>query len=260
MSEVLERIALKDEIRRRLNADRVWSLYALADLDEELFPQCEWWGLEEEPDALVLVFHGLSIRPIFVLSRDGGTAARLLRGLRIDSGYLNLREEQLEAVGTVFRYAEPHRMQRMVLDIERFAPRAGSCGAAALGPQDALAIERLYAQGDGGGIAFHPSQLMTGLFRGVRDGDGELIAVAGVHVASSNEGVAGVGNIFTHPAHRGRGLAQLTASAVVAAVLAAGIRTIGLNVENTNDAARAAYTKIGFRAAFEYIEGVAQQV
>jgi hypothetical protein len=34
----------KAEIRRRLNLDREWSLYALADLDDGLFEHCDWLG------------------------------------------------------------------------------------------------------------------------------------------------------------------------------------------------------------------------
>jgi predicted GNAT family acetyltransferase len=72
--------------------------------------------------------------------------------------------------------------------------------------------------------------------------------------------VAGVGNIFTRPDHRGQGLAQIATSAVAMALKDAGIRTIGLNVEDTNTGAIRVYERIGFRAHFSYYEGMADRI
>jgi hypothetical protein len=55
-----------------------------------------------------------------------------------------------------------------------------------------------------------------------------------VQVSSRQEGLAAVGNIFTRPDCRGQGLAQIVTSAVVTSLRAAGIQTIGLNVDSTN--------------------------
>ena len=245
------RIADKKEIRRRLNRDRDWSLYALADLDHALFPSCEWWA---QGEALALVFHALAIRPIFVIGDESSTRD-LLTALSEPVGYLNLQAHQLVAAEGIYRYREAHQMHRMLLD--RFQPRAGA--TAALSEPDQKEIELLYATGDGGGIAFAPFQLHTGLFRGIREG-GELVAVAGVHVVSRGESVAAVGNIFTHPDCRGRGLAQVVTSAVVTRLREEGITTIGLNVEVSNSAAIAAYERLGFRTHLGYCEGTAERL
>jgi ribosomal protein S18 acetylase RimI-like enzyme len=124
---------------------------------------------------------------------------------------------------------------------------------------DLKQIELLYACGHGGGISFSPFQLETGFFRGIRH-DGDLVAMAGVQVVSHHESVAAVGNVFTRPDCRGQGLAQIVTSAVVAALLDAGIRTIGLNVERTNTAAIRAYEAIGLRSHLNYYEGVADRL
>lgn len=244
------RLTDKAEIRRLLNTDRDWSLFALADLDDGLFEHCDWWTL---PGSLLLVFRAISIRPIFVLG-NAGQVRQLLAALPDHSGYLNLKADQLDAAYGIFRYRDRHEMRRMILD--NFEPRAGE--TALLGPADCGEIERLYATGDGGGIAFAPFQLETGMFRGIRRG-GELVCVAGVQVASRNEGVAAIGNIFTRPACRGQGLAQVATSAVAEAVRRTGIGTIGLNVETTNAAAIQAYERIGFRTRFSYFEGPAER-
>ncbi len=248
------RLEDKSEIRRRLEKDRAWSLYALADLDDEMFEHCRWWG--GGGDSLALVFRALSIRPIFVIG-DGAQTRELLAALDAEPiGYLNLQPHQLEAAAGLYAYREWHRMHRML--VRDFQPRAGD--VVTLGPGDRAGVERLYATGDGGGLAFAPFQLATGAFRGIRGRGGELVAVAGVHVLSRNESVAGVGNIFTHPDHRGRGYAQIVTSAVVGALRQQGIATIGLNVEHDNIAAIRAYERIGFGSNFHYFEGVADRV
>lgn len=241
----------KAQIRALLNSDRDWSLYALADLDEPLFQQCDWWTI---PGALTLVFRGISIRPIFVFG-DAEPVRRLLAHLPDRTGYLNLREDQIAAAKGLFRYRDRHHMHRMIL--EHFKPLRGE--TIKLGPSNLTDIERLYSTGDGGGIAFAPFQLETGFFRGVRHG-GELVAVAGVQAVSISEGVAAVGNIFTRPDCRGQRLAQITTSAVVGALVNSGIATIGLNVEADNTPALRAYEKIGFVTRFTYFEGPAERV
>lgn len=245
------RLTNKPEIRRLLNMDREWSLYAFADLDDGMFEHCDWSACG---DSLALVFRALAIRPIFVLG-DTESTRKLLSDLPEVTGYLNLKPHQLDAASGIYRYRERHEMRRMFL--ENFNPRTGTTEP--LTDKDRDHIERLYATGDGGGIAFAPFQLDTGFFRGVRR-EGELVAVAGVHVVSRNEGVAAVGNIFTHPEYRGQGLAQSVTSAVVMALRDAGIRTIGLNVEHTNLAAIRAYERLGFRTHFHYYEGVADRL
>ena len=242
------RVTDKSEIRRLLNTHRRWSLYALADLDDGMFEHCEWWV---HRTSLALVFRALEIRPIFVL---GDSVPELLLSLSERSGYLNLKPEQLEAARGIYEYRERHHMRRMFLETPHLRPGSTEW----LSVENCAEIERLYATGGGGGTGFAPFQLRSGFFRGIRRG-GELVAVAGVHVVSLNESVAGLGNIFVHPDYRGKGLAQTVASAVVTSLREAGIRTIGLNVEDANGAAIRAYERIGFRTHFDYYEGPADR-
>ena len=248
-----QRLEDKHEIRRRLERDREWSLYALADLDDGMFEHCHWWAGSDK-DSLALVFRALDIRPIFVIG-DVDRTRDLLAAMNEPAGYLNLQPHQLDAARGIYAYRERNRMYRMI--VRDFQPAAAD-GVATLGPADVGEVQRLYATGDGGGIAFAPFQLATGMFRGIRR-DGELVAVAGVHVLSRAESVAGVGNIFTHPDHRGRGHARAVTSGVVAALREAGIATIGLNVEDGNATAIRVYERVGFRTSFHYFEGVAER-
>ena len=249
----VQRITDRAEIRRRLNTDRNWSLYALADLDPGMFELSEWWSAG---DGLALVFSGIAIRPIFIMGK-AEEARALLAALPVESGYLNLRKHHLEASEGIYTYADRQRMRRMV--IHDFRPRMNAADTIQLGPEHAADIRKLYATGTGAGIAFDEFQLETGFFRGILRNDA-LVAVAGVHVVSRPEGVAGAGNVFTRLDSRGQGFAQAATSAVVEALLAAGIKTIGLNVETNNAPAIAAYERLGFRTEFEYSEGVASRV
>jgi ribosomal protein S18 acetylase RimI-like enzyme len=250
-ANIPQRLTDKTEIRRRLNAEREWSLYALADLDDGMFELCDWWGLG---DGLALVFRGISIRPIFVLG-DAACTRALLEALPEPSGYLNLQAHQVEGARGIYSFRGCHEMARMLLG--EFQPRESAVEP--LSARDVDEIERLYTTGDGGGIAFAPVQVETGFFRGIRR-HGELVAVAGVQVVSRRESVAAVGNIFTRPDCRGQGLAQTLTSAVVAALRDAGIQTIGLNVERANAPAVHAYERIGFRTRLHYYEGPAERL
>src|SRR5262249_38432512 len=75
---------------------------------------------------------------------------------------------------------------------------------------------------------FDPRMLETGHYYGVRQ-DGVLLSVAGVHVYSPHYRVAALGNVTTHPAARGRGLATL-ATAKLCQELRRSVDRIGLNV------------------------------
>ena len=239
------------EIRRRLERDRHWALYALADLDAEMFAQSDWWA--GPAGSVALVFRGLSITPIVAIGNAEETR-QLLAAIDEPAGYLNLLPHQLEAATGLYEYRSRHEMRRMFVDTV-FRPWPAPVVSLHSGHADE--IQALYDTGSGSGIAFSPSQLATGMFRGIRSARGALLSVAGVHVLSRQESVAGVGNVFTHPSCRNRGYARAVTSAVVAALLDASISTIGLNVEHDNAPAIRAYAQLGFTERLRYYEGVA---
>jgi ribosomal protein S18 acetylase RimI-like enzyme len=248
VAKALERLTNKAEIRRRLLANPDWSLYALADLDEALFPECDWYGAGE---GLALVFRALPSRPIFVTGTPA-EARGLLAGLPEREGYLNLRDEHLAAAEGLWRYRAWTRMRRMLLGEPMLRPGP----AVVLTRDDLPEVEALFATGDdAAGVMFAPFQLETGFF-GLREGRA-LVAVAAAQVASRAEGVAAIGNVFTRPDRRGRGLAQVAISAAVSALRKAGIRTVGLNIAENNVPAVAAYERLGFTSRLNYVEGAA---
>ena len=243
------RLTSRGEIQARLEPDRVWAAYALGDLEAGLFEQCEWYAAA---DALALVFRGLSFVPLFTMGEAAGIEALLRSLVTLPRFYLNQRPEHLAAVRKFYRITELRPMWRMALD--RFHPAGGE--VVGLGLDRLVEIQALYAFG--GGDAFAPFQVATGYFYGV-EREGRLASVAGVHLASRTYRVGAVGNVFTHPAQRGRGFAAAATSAVVAALLAEGIDTIVLNVEQGNGGAVRIYERLGFAQYCEFLEGWAER-
>ena len=64
--------------------------------------------------------------------------------------------------------------------------------------------------------------------------------------------MVGVYDVYTHPDHRGRGLARQLCSTLLAGARAAGARVAYLQVDAANAPARAIYHRLGFADAYGY--------
>jgi predicted GNAT family acetyltransferase len=120
-------------------------------------------------------------------------------------------------------------------------------------PSDSGEIEDLLKHGEW--VLFVKRSLEDGHFHGMRDSSGRLVAVAGTHIATRRYNMAALGSVFTHPAHRGQGLATICCRAVLASVAAAGITRVVLNVEEEKRGARRIYEHLGFITACTYLDG-----
>lgn len=247
----MERLVNKREIRRRLLKAPDWTLYPRADLDPAHDALCDWYGAG---DGVALAYHAFD-PPALVAAGTAAEVRALLAAVPLRRADLAIPADLLPAAEGLWRHDAPDRMVRMVL--RRLEHRPGP--AVRLGTGDLAEVEELYAQGPGAGVSFVPSQLATGCFFGVRQGGG-LVAVAGVHAVSWAEGVAAIGNVFTRPDARGRGLAQIAVSAVAAHLLDGGIGLVGLNVAEDNAPAARAYAKLGFTPRLKFLQGPAGRV
>jgi ribosomal protein S18 acetylase RimI-like enzyme len=118
--------------------------------------------------------------------------------------------------------------------------------------RDLPALEALYATDPVAGDFFHAALLDTGLYLG-RWHDALLVATAGIHVLDEQHGVAAIGNVATHPAHRRRGLGRAV-TATLCHHLLRRVPVVGLNVRQENVAARRLYLGMGFRTVLPYEE------
>jgi predicted GNAT family acetyltransferase len=82
-----------------------------------------------------------------------------------------------------------------------------------------------------------------------------LVAVAGVHIVSEVDRLAALGNIVTHPEHRGQGLSTACTAHLAQRLLGEGIDVLALNVVRANASAVRVYEKLGFRENNTYLEG-----
>lgn len=146
-------------------------------------------------------------------------------------------------------------MWRMTIQEDGFIPTSDE-GVQRLTIEHLNEIQVLFADHSDQPDAFAPSQVGEGVYFGIREGT-ELVSLAGTHVLSKSFSVAAVGNVFTRPDRRNKGMGTRVASAVVGERLSMRIQTIVLNVATTNLAAIRSYTHIGFQPYCKYHEGFA---
>lgn len=249
-------------IRRFLDADRFMAAYVLGDLAEPHWSRSAFLGASpraapEHLAALALRYEGFD-PPILVPFGEPEAVAAILSAMTGVEVYWNASDDLLPIIQRFYDTPAPEAMWRMALKGELAAPagleRAGRAESLR-GPEGARLVAELFAAaGDNAGHRFAPSQIEDGAFFGLFE-HGELIAISGTHLVSETESVAAIGNVYTRPGHRRRGLAQAATAATVRCLGERGIRTIVLNVGRENHAAVHVYERLGFERHGPFWEG-----
>jgi predicted GNAT family acetyltransferase len=143
-------------------------------------------------------------------------------------------------------------MLRMKVTADTFRPPEGE--ARRLRGREVRLVNRLY-NAEGSVASYTARQIEGGVYFGAYVGE-RLVAVAGTHAVSPAHGVAVVGNVYTHPRYRGRGLGALVTGAVTAAVIEA-CPLVVLSVNPRNRAALRAYQRLGYEGECRLIEAAA---
>jgi len=260
--------ANKTAIRRMLYTDPVWGAYAIGDLQDAIFDQCEWYlepgqRSDVEDDALIMIYPGMQPPVLFSIGEPEAVGRALVhmfdKSQPPASVYFSIREEHETVIGRYYDVSGDRRpMYRMVLRrAEAIAlPRVPQM--VRLLPDDASRIEALYTQGgEFAPDAFDPWQITNGVFYGVEGHSGELIAVGGTHIVDWDAGVAAIGNFYTEPAARRHGYASALLNAIVRDLRAAAVDTIVLNVDQRNANAQLLYERNGFAIHCPFVEGEA---
>jgi len=245
-------------VRQILETDRRWAVYGLADLAPEYSASARWHIAADGRPALLLVYRGFDPPVLFAHGAVADLAPLLLEVADVPAFYLSVRLETADLLrASGYEIRDEKRMWRMVVDPVRFVPPAHS--VVRLGPADYDALVSLHRDGDAAGEAppfFDAGMLRHGVYYGIREG-GAIVAAAGTHVLAEQEGVAGIGNVYTRRDRRGRGLGAQVSGAVTAELLWMGLRTVVLNVDESNAAAIRVYERLGFERYCEYREGIA---
>ncbi len=229
-------------------------LYELGDLESPLWEQTLWYGWQEEGalQQVALLFMGAPRPLLLALGSRPAELVPLLEGVlpglprRFDA---HMSPGLAQVLHRDYAIVNRGHYVKMVLEEPATAapPLAPHCEE--LGPADAAGLVAFYDRAHPGHW-FEPQQLATGLYRGIRR-RGQIVSAGGVHLVSDAYGVAALGNIATHPDHRGRGYGTAVVWAVVQA-LRPRVGLVGLNVSAANAAALRLYGGLGFRPVGEY--------
>ena len=246
----MPRLTDKDAIRMILRRDPAWCVYALGDLSPEMFPKTEWFT----PNlSMVLKDYGTSI--LFAMG-----AASVREALDAVTWPVHL-QVQGDALDVITRHAQvegTREMCRMIWAGERALHKDDR--AVRLGEADVPALQQLYADGEKSGESpdfFYPAMVTRGVFFGVYE-EQQLVAAAGTHLVSRDEGAAAMGNIYTRRDRRGRGFGRVVTTAVMREL--AHLETVGLNVRADNGAALSLYESLGFARHCRFYEAVGHRL
>lgn len=240
-----------ESMRRLLEKDRIWCAYALADLYPPYAENARWYLAKS---AIILTYHGLQ-PPVLFAHGDLNQINELFKDVPPGKYQYGLLERHLDQLGDRLQRNDEKSMWRLALDETQFPCSEISGEVIQLGPADLGEIMELFADHTDQPDAFDRSQLASGFFYGVRS-EGILRAVSGTHVVSRQAGVAALGNVFTHPSWRGKGLAKRATTRVVESLLKLRFPTIVLNVSRDNEPAISIYRHLGFLPVCGYYEGV----
>lgn len=256
-------------LRALMNTDPGETAYALGDLQPPLWDDSRFWGAFDGDDlrGFVLFYHGFEI-PALTMHGDLEAVRAVLREAPLaEEVFCMAPARYLDYIALHYDTGHFFPLVRMTVARADFRPPESmspqaNCEILRLRASDADSLNALYAQAAEPGeavMAFLPSQIELGVFVGVFCG-ADLIAAAGTHVASAQEGVGAIGNVFTAPGARRRGLGSITTAAVAHQLFEDGVQHVVLNVKRKNTPAVRVYEKLGFREHCAFVEGPAKRI
>lgn len=248
-------------IRRILYDDPVWSAYAIADLQPAVVDACSW-ALGEGSDGrrgVVMTYCNMVPQVVFACGPADAVAHALEQVELDDTIYVSVRNEHEPVISRWFDISQDRRpMYRMVLRRAEQIDVPVVDGLVRLHADDAVRLRRLY---DLGGHfapdAFDPWQLGNGVFYGIEGVNGELDAAGGTHIVDWDAGIGAIGNFYTRPSARRKGLGSALLAAIVRDLSNGYVDTIVLNVDQRNIGASQLYQRHGFVVHCPFVEGVA---
>lgn len=247
-------------IAQYLSSDPFLHLYELGDLDDFFWPYTSWiaYSLDEVIQALILIYVGGGLPVVLAIEEKN---SQFMRDLMEQSAnqplfprkfYTHLSPGLADILKTAGYQLHPHgRYLKMGLKDRSRLLLPETMDMRRLTVEDEFALRKMYAEAYPANW-FDSRMLETGCFFGI-DQNHQIISAAGIHVFSPQYRAAALGNICTHPAHRGRGLG-MQVTAALCQHLAGQVDIIGLNVKEDNTSALSIYTRLGFETVAVYEE------
>ncbi len=255
-AEGLPRFRIREMRDRRaldeaLNDDRAYAAYALGHLEIGFFERSRFWTAEG-PTGSAVVLHAKAMgRTMFVGGDPVGVGAILSLHPGPSTSYLTTcRPEHRAVLDRTHIVYDTLDMIRMSITSATFAPAGGAVRL--LRGSDRRALNALYAL-EGAPGYYTAKHIESGVYYGAFEGS-QLVSVAGTHVVAPHASIGVVGNVFTHPAHRGRGLATRVTSRVTGELFDRGCALVALTVDPTNTPAVRAYNRLGYMRGPDVIE------
>lgn len=251
----------KHEIEHFLRQDIYLHIYSLGDLDDFFWPYTTFYGQKTNGclDAIALLYTGQELPALLALSNDRDAIANLLRATcpELPPQFYAHLSPGLEHVFSQTHDLTPHGLHyKLALRDKTKIDEHDFSEVIALSATELDEIQTFYEDSYPGNW-FDPRMLETEQYFGIRD-RGTLVCVGGIHVYSPEYRVAALGNIATHPDHRGNGFGKAV-TARVCQSLSQTVEHIGLNVKADNHAAIACYEQLGFTKVAEYGEFFVRQ-
>lgn len=245
----------QQEIEQVLRRNTFLHLYALGDLDDFFWRYTTWYALEQQVEQVVLLYSEPTLPVLLATAEEPSVSLDvLLRGmlhLLPRRFYAHLTRSAAGAIASAYRMQSYGVHYKMALLDTSPLVTVDTTSAVQLLVSDLPEVEEFYSVSYPGNW-FDPRMLETGHYYGIRC-NGRLVSIAGVHVYSARYRVATLGNVVTHPAARGQGMATVVCAKLCQELLRT-VEHIGLNVRADNASAIACYKRLGFESIATYEE------
>jgi len=240
-------------IQERLEKDRYWTAYAIADLEPEHFQNTTWFQAADG-SGLTLLYRGFSMPLVFCIEGTLHLDSILdeiddILGQQVRS--ITVSPAMASQIKDHYKISSVRILIRMALKKPCFCPVQEIYKTTLLTPTHLNLLKELYREDPP--EFFLDRMIEEGIYYGIFE-DNHLIAVAGTHVLSLNHGIGMLGNIYTRADKRNHGYASHVTGAVSRRLIDLGIDTIALNVVEENHAAIRVYERLGYRNCCETVE------
>lgn len=251
----VRRLADRRRIHELLEKSRAFNAYALAHLQGSLFPLATFHVAESNGSTAVLMQARGGLGPATHVFGDPKLVPALVQlhpGAR--GSMLTCQPDHIDPLLEAFNLWRPQTMLRMRVERGTFAPPADRGPVRRLLAADGPELNRLYSL-EGDGITYSGKHIRDGLYFGALH-RGKVVAAAGTHIYARGARVAVIGNVFTHPDFRGRGLATACTAAATAQALE-DCDLVVLSVDPANRSARHVYDGLGYQETGRIVEATA---
>jgi len=246
---IKDRSALEKYFRQ----DLPLHLYSLGDLDDFYWPKITCYGIQNETGLknITPFYRGDNLPVLLAFGELDQDYIRKLQSLLPNRFYAHLRPGLIRHFSASYQVTEHGDHYKMALGDSDPILQANTDNTFQLTKTDLPEVNELYKESYPDN-AFDPRTLVSGRYIGIRH-LGQLVSIAGIHVYSATYGVAALGNITTHPEHRGQGFSRAV-TARLCQLLESSVDFIGLNVKCDNQPALSLYRSLGFRISSVYGE------